>query len=243
MEREHERDNDEGGDGHNVPIPRKGTFFWVKVPILTPSLPSLAVPPFPLNTPNTKNTPYQCIFCVWLVHLHPKTPSSSQTPQTRHCGHVCGVPSSRTPEHEKHAMRHMFFMFYGFTSPPLHPNTKIVPILARFSCLGTSLPQTRKCNTGVVPPPFPPPSTTQTQRTQSHSHVLRVWNVSHTPDMQMRSQCHIFVSGVVPPPPTPQTCKHDPSVMFSCLGCPSTLYHPFPNHSLDPDTKIATQWS
>jgi len=34
------------------------------------------------------------------------------------------------PEHEKHVPYHVFFMFYGFTSPPFHPNTKIVPMWA-----------------------------------------------------------------------------------------------------------------
>ena len=54
------------------------------------------------------------------------------------------------PEHEKHAPYRVFFVFYAFTSPPLRPNTKIVPMLARFSCSGTSLPQTRKCDAGVA---------------------------------------------------------------------------------------------
>ena len=136
------------GMGTSCPSPEKVRFFWLKYTmfILTPSLPSLAVP--------------------------------------------CGVPSSRTPEHEKHAPHRVFFVFYGFTSPPLRPNTKIMPMSARFACSGTSLSQTRRTRQPQcrvlrvwgVPPPFPPPSTTQTRRT--------------------RPQVAFFVSGMFP---TPQT--------------------------------------
>ncbi len=80
-EREHKRDDDEGGDGHDMSIPRKGTFFiyFSQSKVLTPSLPSLAVPPSPFDTPNMKNAPVGRVFRVWLVRLHPEPPSSSQT--------------------------------------------------------------------------------------------------------------------------------------------------------------------
>ena len=96
------------------------------------------------------------------------------------------------PEHEKHALYRVFFVFYGFTSPPFHPNMKIVPMWARFSCSGTSLL-----------------TTIQTRRMRPCGSVLRVSDVSHTPDMNMRPQCRVLhVWGVpppFPPPPTTQT--------------------------------------
>src|SRR6266581_3852880 len=114
--------------------------------------------------------------------------------------------------------------------------------------------------------PFPPLSTTQTQRTRPQCHVLRVWVVSHTLDMEMRPQCRVFVSGVVGHPSTthhhPRHKKRDPVVAFFVSGvflCPSlhsllprrqecdhvvVFFAPgvFPCHSLDPDMKKHDHW-
>ena len=65
---EYERNDDEGGNGHVVPIPRKGMFFWVKVNYVhtNTSLLSLAIPP---STPQTqKMRPTSAFFVFgWFV--------------------------------------------------------------------------------------------------------------------------------------------------------------------------------
>ena len=92
-ERECEHDDDEGGDRHNMPIPRKGTFFYYfgQSKVLTPSLPSLAIPPSPLDTPtllqlvflhssplppvrHENASPYGTRFRAWLHSLPTQTP-------------------------------------------------------------------------------------------------------------------------------------------------------------------------
>jgi len=60
----------------------------------------------------------------------------------------------------------------GCPTPHYHPDLKNTTLWSCSLCLGVSLP-------------FSPPSTTQTRKTCPCGHILWVWGVFHTPDMNM----------------------------------------------------------
>ena len=194
---ERERNDDEGGDGHNVRIPRKGTFFLVKVNyvILTPSLPSLAIPPSPLNTPNTKNAPHRRVFHVQLVHLHPETPSSSQTPPLEHqnmkntCWITCFSCSMASFPHPSAQTRKSCQHGHNFRVQALHyPRHKNATLVLSLHPFLHPPPPRHKNATPAscfrvwgIPPPstthFPAIPLTQTWRSRPSGHDLRVWSI------------------------------------------------------------------
>ena len=148
--------------GMLCPSPEKICFFWLKytMSILTPFLPSLAIPPSPLNTPNTKNAPYQRFFVFgWFIStLKPLSPalvgmfvvSSRLKHQNMEnmCCIACFSCSMASLPHPSARTRKLCTCRHNFHVQALHyPRHKNATPVSCSSCL--------EC-----PPPFPPPSTT-----------------------------------------------------------------------------------
>jgi len=169
-----------------------------------------------LTHQNTKNATYGRVFCVCVL------PTCRLCPIRRH------QPPLAHPTHPPPAK-----------SNPLIPNTRMCPCGYRLVFPSPSLVRASFSTTLRVRDVANAPAPTDT-----HGHVLHVWDVANTPDMKTRPQCRVFVSGVslhssyypLPPFPLPRHEERDHVVAFFMSGI---SLHP----SHHPEMKNTTSWS
>jgi len=175
--------------------------------------------------------------------LWPRSPTRTRKTQIRLC-FSCLRPTGPSPTCQMRPTHcHQPPTAHPTRPPPPNPNSHIPNTLPSSGIISYH-PETKNATTGSRslcqwscqhPPPFHPPSTTQTRRAQPCGRALHIWDVANT--------LH-----PIHPPSTTQTCKHNPVVAFFVSG---VILHPLPHlgcfpislPSPDPDTRIVTQWS